>query len=159
MRRSPKSDTALDDLTALGRAVRQLHAARGGADSWVTLDLTMAQLKAFVLLVGSGGTRSGDLAAKLGVGPSAVTPIVDRLLELELAVRDFDSADRRIVWVRPTARARDLYNHLLQASREVLAEILDEIPASERAAVADALAQLARAAGLVLQRSETTVPA
>ena len=159
MPRAPKPDTALDDLIAFGRAVRQLQCARGGADSWVTLDLTMAQLKALVLLVGSGGAKSGELAAKLGVRPSAVTPIVDRLLEVELAVRDFDTTDRRIVWVRPTARALQLYNYLLQASREVLTEILDEIPDSERAAVAGALAHMTRAASRVLQRLESTVPA
>jgi DNA-binding MarR family transcriptional regulator len=159
MPQSSVSDTSLDDLIALGGCIRQLQIARGGASSWLNLDLTMAQLKALILLVGSGGAKTGDLAARLGIRPSAVTPLVDRLLALKLAVRALDSADRRIVWVRPTTRAQHLYSDLVQASRALYTEILEELPDSERAVVATALAQLASAASRVLQRSEETVPA
>ena len=159
MPQSSLSDTALDDLVALGGCIRQLQIARGGASSWLNLDLTMPQLKALIMLVGSGGARTGTLATSLGIRPSAVTPLVDRLLKLKLAVRALDSGDRRIVWVRPTTRARHLYSDLVQASRALYTEILEEVPDSERAVVASALAQLASAASRVLRRSEEAISA
>ena len=66
----------------------------------------MAQLKAMMLIVQTGGVRSRELADGLGIAPSAATPLVDRLVEQKLARRDDDTADRRIIWIRPTPKRR-----------------------------------------------------
>jgi DNA-binding MarR family transcriptional regulator len=42
----------------------------------------------------------GELASKLGVGVSAATALVDRLVERDVLERESDPADRRVVRVR-----------------------------------------------------------
>jgi len=70
--------------------------------AWSDLDLTMAQLKALIAITGTGGLTGRDLAERLGIGPSAVTPLVDRLVAHGYVRREEDATDRRITWARPT---------------------------------------------------------
>ena len=80
--------------------MRALHAF--DRPGWGDLDLTMSQLKTIMLLVETGGLSGRDLAERLGIGPSAVTALVDRLVQRGYARREEDRADRRVSWARPT---------------------------------------------------------
>jgi DNA-binding MarR family transcriptional regulator len=113
---------------------------------WAELELTMAQLKALFAITATGGLTGRDLAERLGIGPSAVTPLVDRLVAHGYVRREEDAADRRITWARPTAPARALFDRLSAANREHFEQVLTGLEPAELATVRAALELLARAA-------------
>jgi len=63
------------------------------------LGLNAAEHKALGFIIRQGPMPAGALAPLLGVGPSAVTGIVDRLQRAGYVSRDVDPADRRRVLV------------------------------------------------------------
>lgn len=140
------------DLVRLLQILRAIHVSRGERP-WLLLDLTMAQLKAVMLLVRTGGVRSRELADGLGIQPSATTPLVDRLVAAKLARREADPTDRRVIWIRPAPKAQTVHDQFLDANEQLLAEVLRELPASARAAVEDSVRLLADAAARVLART------
>jgi len=113
---------------------------------WGDLDLTMSQLKTIMLLVETGGLTGRDLAERLGIGPSAVTALVDRLVQRDYARREEDRADRRVSWARPTSKATGLFERLHATHRERLAEVLATLAPEELALVARAITTLELAA-------------
>jgi DNA-binding MarR family transcriptional regulator len=124
--------------------MRALHAL--DRPGWGDLDLTMSQLKTILLLVETGGLTGRDLAERLGIGPSAVTALVDRLVLRGYARREEDRADRRVSWARPTERAIELFERLHATHRERLAEVLAGLTPEELACVVDAITILELAA-------------
>ena len=124
--------------------MRALHAL--DRPGWGDLDLTMSQLKTIMLLVETGGLTGRDLAEKMGIGPSAVTALVDRLVQRQYVRREEDRADRRVSWARPTSKATDLFERLHATHRERLAEVLVTLSFEELALVAQAISTLERAA-------------
>src|SRR6476620_560903 len=128
--------TCTAQLTRLVGTLREIQFCRGERP-WLLLDLTMAQLKAMMLIVQTGGVRSRELADGLGIAPSAATPLVDRLVEQKLARRVDDPADRRIVWIHPTPKAETIYNELLDMNEQILADVLKELSAADHKAVKD----------------------
>ena len=141
------------DLHRLVQALRAIQMTRGQLP-WRYLDLSMAQLKAVMLLGRTGRTRSRELADGLGIAPSAATPLVDRLVEQKLAKREDDPADRRIVWILPTSKALTVYDELLHMSQDVLDDVISEVPAKDRKAVRESVQLLADAANRVLAKDK-----
>jgi DNA-binding MarR family transcriptional regulator len=119
---------------------RNLHAIE--KPPWVDVDLTMSQLKAIFLVVESGGLSGRVLGERLGVTPSAVTALVDRLVQRGYVRREEDLADRRISWARPTALAQDLFERLHASHRQQLEDTLALLDSEELAEVDRALAVL-----------------
>jgi DNA-binding MarR family transcriptional regulator len=144
---------AVATLIAFEQTVRMLQGASVDA-SWLGLDLTMAQLKAVLILARTGGLPSRAVGDRLRIRPSAVTPLVDRLVALRLARREHDARDRRIIYVRPTAKAIALQDSLLRTSRAVISRVIDAVPAAERTAVTHAVTVLLDSATHVLARTQ-----
>jgi DNA-binding MarR family transcriptional regulator len=140
-------------LLSLGQALRALQAVRGGDKSWLALNLTMAQFKALLLVADTGGLTSRDLSRSLGIGPSAVTSLVDRLVDRKLVRREDDPEDRRVAWIRPTSKALGLRDKLLETNRSVWTEILENLPISDREHVHQTCTRLVQTAQGVLARS------
>ena len=149
----PSRDRASADLLRFVQTVRSISIGRGD-HPWLWLDLTMAQLKAVMVLVSTGGVRSRELADGLGIAPSAATPLVDRLIEQKLARREDDAKDRRIVWIRPGPKAQAVHDQLLEASEQVLADVLKELPSAVRTDVKECVRLLADAATRLLERDK-----
>jgi DNA-binding MarR family transcriptional regulator len=63
-------------------------------------DMTMAQMRALMAVGYESGCTMGELASRLGIGVSAATGLVDRLVERGALERESDPADRRVVRVR-----------------------------------------------------------
>jgi DNA-binding MarR family transcriptional regulator len=124
--------------------MKALHAM--DRPGWGDLDLTMSQLKTIMLLVETGGLTGRDLAERLGIGASAVTSLVDRLVQRGYARREEDRADRRVSWARPTERATELFERLHATHRERLAEVLATLSSDELAMVVQAMTTLELAA-------------
>lgn len=143
--------TCTAQLTQLVGRLREIQFCRGDRP-WLLLDLTMAQLKAMMLVVQSGGVRSRELADGLGIAPSAATPLVDRLVEQKLVRREDDADDRRIIWIRPTPKAQALHDQLLHTNEQVLADVIEALPAELRPKVQESVRLLLESAERVLQR-------
>lgn len=143
----------LDTLLSLVCTLRSLQLT-GRDHPWLALSISMAQVKTLLLLLQTGGLPTRGLADRLGVGASAVTSLVDKLVDQKFVRRDPDPNDRRIIWVRPTAKALALWEKLMEANRAALAEVLDEIPVRERGAMQDCLQRLIDAAGRVAARGQ-----
>ena len=126
------------------RFMKALHAL--DRPGWGDLDLTMSQLKTIMLLVETGGLTGRELAERLGIGASAVTSLVDRLVQRGYARREEDRADRRVSWARPTERATELFERLHATHRERLAEVLATLTTEELAQVVQAMTTLELAA-------------
>ena len=152
----PRTLTATKCTDALSQLVRMFRAIQisQGHHPWLLLDMTMAQLKAVMLLTQSGGLRSRELADGLDIAPSAATPLVDRLVDQKLARREPDADDRRIIWIRPTPKSVTLYDQLMQqTNRPVLEDVLAELPKEARQKVYDSMLLLLEAAQRVMERA------
>ncbi len=114
--------------------------------AWMTVDLTMPQLKALMFVARNNGAPSGQIARRLGVGLSTITGIVDRLAEQDMVTRQEDPDDRRITRVRPTARGRALVDELMQYRNEAIQAVLSQLDAAQLQVVESAFTSLADAA-------------
>jgi DNA-binding MarR family transcriptional regulator len=136
---------------------RNLHAIE--KPPWIDVDLTMSQLKAIVSVVESGGLSGRVLGEKLGITPSAVTALVDRLVQRGYVRREEDLADRRISWARPTALAQDLFERLHASHRQQLENTLELLTADELATVDQALVALRDAsARRLVDQAPSSIP-
>lgn len=124
--------------------MKALHAL--DRPGWGDLDLTMSQLKTIMLLVDTGGLNGRDLAERLNIGPSAVTALVDRLVQRGYARREEDRADRRISWARPTEKSTELFERLHATHRERLGEVLATMAPDQLELVRTAITTLELAA-------------
>jgi DNA-binding MarR family transcriptional regulator len=97
---------------------------------WLSLDLTMAQLKALFALAGGGPMPVGALGQALGVQLPAASHAADSLVRLELARRYEDPEDRRRTFVELTPRAQTLIEAMREGRRGLfrgwLAELSDD---------------------------------
>ncbi len=113
---------------------------------WFELDLTMAQLKVLIYLFVVEGASMGDLAGAMGVALSSVTPVIDRLVQRDLAVRGENPADRRVVLVELSERGRDFAQDLYRTGRVQWQTILDRLSNDELRVVDRAMTIIHRAA-------------
>ena len=96
---------------------------------WLSLDLTMPQLKVVLLLFLNGPERMGTIASALGVSLATATGVVDRLVEKDMMTREGDPRDRRIVLIRLSDQGEKLITGLWQLARgnaELLLKMLDQ---------------------------------
>lgn len=115
-------------------------------DVWMGLPLTMAQLKSLFFISNQGSTNSGKLAAALGVTPTNVTGIIDRLVKQGLVSRTEDMQDRRVLLLQATGTGEKLVAKLRERRRSYLSEVLARLSVDELATLAQGINLLARAA-------------
>jgi DNA-binding MarR family transcriptional regulator len=109
----------------LEQCSRTFHTfSRTTAAEWLHLDLSMAQLKALFLLMHEQPLTIGTLADRLGIGMSAGSHLVDRLVQEELVERSEDPANRRRTLLRLTPSAEALVTRLQQGRTEQLRRCL-----------------------------------
>jgi DNA-binding MarR family transcriptional regulator len=114
-------------------------------DAWMHLHLGIGQLKALFFISNRGSTTTGKLATALGVTPTNVTGIIDRLLEKELITRTGDPDDRRVLLLRTTTPGDELVTELRQKRRERMTELFNRLSDEEAAFVAQALKIMVKA--------------
>ena len=138
------AEPSLDALADLHEAYfRRLRAA--SLPAWLRLNLSVPQLRLLHVLVYDGPQLSGSLAQALGVTPSTVTGLCDRLIERGLARRAEDTADRRCTRVFATDEGHALVTEHFSSTREQLLRILEHLTPTERGLVEQALEVLVRA--------------
>jgi DNA-binding MarR family transcriptional regulator len=114
-------------------------------DVWMSLPITIAQLKSLFFISNQGSTNLGKLAAALGVTPANVTGIVDRLVEHDLVSRKENVQDRRMLLLRTTSKGEKLVANLRERRRSHLSEILARLSVDELATLAQGLTSLVKA--------------
>ncbi len=135
----------IEEITELQRQLRRaLRQHR--PEAWMELNLTPAQLKSLFFISREGSTNSRKLAAALGVTPSNMTGIVDRLVEQGLVSRQENPEDRRMLLLRATEEGEALLARLRESRISQLSGLLAHLSLEELATLAQALSSLVRAA-------------
>jgi DNA-binding MarR family transcriptional regulator len=122
-----KDDLVRSTLKLTDKAFRELFPIL--PKEWLSLDLTMPQLKVVLLLFTNGPERMSTIASALGVSLATATGVVDRLVEKDMVTREGDPNDRRIVLIRLSGKGEKLLAGLWQLARvntEALLKALDQ---------------------------------
>jgi DNA-binding MarR family transcriptional regulator len=113
---------------------------------WMSLSLTISQLKVLFFISNQGSATSGKLAAALGVTPTNVTGIVDRLVKQGLISRTEDIRDRRVLSLRATEKGKELVADLRARRRDYLSAVLARIEIDDLTRLAQGLTAFVKAA-------------
>jgi DNA-binding MarR family transcriptional regulator len=114
--------------------------------AWMELNITIPQLRSLFFIANHGTTNFTKLAAALGVTPSNVTGIVDRLLEQGLVSRQENQEDRRQLILRVTDKGENIVTGLRDRRARHISEILSHLTQEELNTIYKGLGILARAA-------------
>ena len=90
----------------------------------LSADITVAQLRVLLILLTDGPSRMSAIASILGVALSTATGIVDNLVKKELAVREADPNDRRLVICKLTPAGQELMNGLWRSGEFQMERLL-----------------------------------
>jgi len=124
---------------------------------WAERGLTVPTLKVLFLLRDSPGMPAGMLAQRLGVTPSTITGLVDRLVAQGLVRREEDARDRRLVRNYLTMDGLGLAGDVQRQAREEVLRILAALDDEQLRLVRAALEQLLAAARRVEARDRVSV--
>jgi DNA-binding MarR family transcriptional regulator len=134
-------------VDALLAASRALMSAAARSIVEVERDLTLVQWRALVVVATRGPQRAGDLAEQLGVRPSSLTGLCDRLEAKGLVRRDPAPASRREVLVVATADGERIVRSVMRRRRREIERTIAALSPQQCHAIADAMGAFARAAG------------
>ena len=133
-------------VDAVLRASRVLVAVAVRSLAAVDHDVTLPQYRALVVLASRGPQRPTALAEALGVHPSTITRLCDRLVAKRLVQRAESATNRREVSIRLTPKGRRLVDAVTERRRVEIAEIVARVPARGQATMVHALHALGEAA-------------
>jgi DNA-binding MarR family transcriptional regulator len=138
---APETAEVLQAATRVlsGVALRSLDAL----DSAVTLP----QFRLLAVLADLGPVPSGRAARALGLDPSTVTRLADRMVAAGHVARGTEPQHRGVVTLKLTASGRGLVAAAAAWRRQELARILARLAPEDQEAVASALELLVGAAG------------
>jgi DNA-binding MarR family transcriptional regulator len=109
--------------------------------------VTLPQFRLLAVIGDLEPVPSGQAARALGLDPSTVTRLADRLVAAGHVARGGDSRHRGVVTLALTASGRELVDEASAWRQRELARIMGRLAPAERAAVTNALGLLVRAAG------------
>jgi DNA-binding MarR family transcriptional regulator len=136
----------VDDVLTATRALIALSTRSLGE---LAADLSAAQYRTLVVLASRGPQRQVDLAHHLGVEPSSLGRMCERLLRKGFIRRRRTRTDRRSVLVSLSTEGRQVVDEATAARRTVIRAALAELPPDQQRAAGIALRALSRAAGEV----------
>lgn len=146
--------SATQTQAAEGQAVQAfLLAARAlvgvAARSLVVLEgrVSIPQFRLLVVLAEHGTLQSAVAAAKLGVNPSSVTRLADRLVAAKLIRREPSPTSRSVVCLTLTPSGKRLVAKVMKRRLEEVSRILANIPGAELPQVIRAMEIFSAAAG------------
>jgi DNA-binding MarR family transcriptional regulator len=122
--------------------------------AWADLGLTVPTLKVLFLLREQPGMPAGLLAQKLGVTPSTITGLVDRLVTQDLVRRDEDPRDRRLVRNYLTTQGGSTVGDIQRQARDLVSQVIAELDDTQLERLCCALEDLIEAS----RRVETRAP-
>jgi DNA-binding MarR family transcriptional regulator len=113
---------------------------------WIDSGLTITQLRSLFLIADKGRTNFRKLAEALGVTPSNVTGIVDRLEEQGLVRRTQNPEDRREMTLQATDKGEALISSLKEAGMKEMTRILSLLSVEELSSLTRGLSAFIEAA-------------
>lgn len=131
-------------LAGYARLVELLSAAR--TPEFPDPHVTMAQMRVLMLLSAVGEARMSDLAHQLGIAPSTLSSLVDRLVEANLANRRDDARDRRHVLVSLAPAGARMLAQFNELGADALRRLLEQISEEDLVTVNQAIELLVAAA-------------
>ncbi len=137
--RRPLEEEILGLFHALMRHVAESH-----APEFLGVDITMSQAKALYLLSVRPGATMSSIAAELGVGASAVSGLVDRLVALGYVERREDPDDRRQQLVTITDTGTATLDRMREMRSQVTLRLLKGLGDDELEAFRSSLIALDR---------------
>ena len=138
-----------DQLQAFTQALRRLGVLFmrvAGQQSTAHDTFSKQELLALGVLGISGACRMGEIAEHLGVGQSAVTPLVDRLEAQGVVQRRRSDEDRRVWLVALTDKGEGVVAAEDEVYQRVATEMLAPLSASERSMLISLLERVGTAA-------------
>jgi DNA-binding MarR family transcriptional regulator len=130
-------------LEAIGR-LAELSRCQGGW--WLSLDMSMRQVKAIFVLAIHGTVSVGKLGRILDLAEPTASLLVDDLVSKGLAVRETDPLDRRRTLVELTQEGASLVDRLQQTRDENVIRWLGSLEEDDLQAVLLGLEAILRAA-------------
>ena len=106
---------------------------------WLSVDLTMSQLKIVLLLFIDGPARVSALASALEVSLATTTGITDRLVHQELIVRGDDPEDRRAVVCSLSEKGRELVTRLWELGQSRTRNLLGKMTPQKLMIISEAM--------------------
>jgi DNA-binding MarR family transcriptional regulator len=113
----------------------------------MAMNLTRAQLKSLFYIGREKDANFRKLATALGLSPSNLTGIIDRLVAQGLVTRNDDQGDRRVVILRVTEKGEALIVDLREQRAKQISTILEYMSSEE-------LLVLAKGYSLLLKSAE-----
>ncbi|MDI6893651.1 MAG: MarR family transcriptional regulator [Bacillota bacterium] len=107
--------------------------------------ITLSQCHALGELAAQEGLTPGELAARLGVDPSAVTRITDALVQQGLVRREGDPSDRRVVRLMLTPEGGHLWAQVQETMLDRSRSLLGLLPPHRQVVVLRALEHVVEA--------------
>ena len=143
-------ELALGDAEVLQAATRMLAGvALRSLDALDALDaaVTLPQFRLLAVLADLGPVPTGQAARTLGLDPSTVTRLADRMVTAGHVARGTDPRHRGVVTLKLTPSGQDLVAAADSWRRRELAQLMTRLTTAERQTVTTALGLLVRAAG------------
>ncbi|HEY4331874.1 MAG TPA: MarR family transcriptional regulator [Ilumatobacteraceae bacterium] len=106
--------------------------------------LDSGQMDTLDALVRKSSWRMSDLAEALRVDPSTATRAVQRLVKVNLAERNADSGDGRVVVVNATDAGRAVHRDVDRRRGYVISQLMSAFTVAERAVLADLMSRFVR---------------
>jgi DNA-binding MarR family transcriptional regulator len=131
-------DRLVADIMAARQRLQRVF-AYDRSDPLFNSHLTLTQIKILMLLARHGSVSGGELAGLLGVGPAALSGMIDRLVAQDLVARTEDLHDRRVRRITLTQAGSELIGGILDAGAEQLRKVLSRLSDEELATVARAM--------------------
>jgi DNA-binding MarR family transcriptional regulator len=144
---APVPDTESELVEALVSASRVMVALAARSVADLHPEVTLPQFRALVVLASRGPQRVVDIAAELGVYPSAGTRMCDRLVRKKLIRRYRATGDRREVRLTLAPAGRQLVDAVMTHRRGEMTRLVKNMPQRSHRPVAKALRALAEGAG------------
>ncbi|OBB74149.1 MarR family winged helix-turn-helix transcriptional regulator [Mycobacterium sp. 852014-52144_SCH5372336] len=136
-----------EQVESVMRASRALVGITAASISTVDDVVTVPQLRVMMMIATRGAVNLAAVAAGLQVSASNASRICDRLLKIGMVDRRDDPADRRHIALTLTPDGQVLIDRVIHHRRIAIRQILREMPATQREALAMAFDAFATVAG------------
>ncbi len=134
-------------ITAIIESLRRFNRdmRRQTMGVWMETNITMPQMRVLFYIFNHGTTNFTRLASALGVTPSNITGIIDRLVEQGFVSRQENPEDRRQLILSLTDKGQNIVTGLRESRARRISEILERLSPEELAAVRRGFEILAQA--------------
>jgi len=106
---------------------------------WLSVDLTMPQLKIVLLIFTDGPARVSTLASALGVSLATTTGITDRMVQHDLIARGSDPEDRRAVVCSLSEKGKELITRLWELKQSRVRSLLEKMTPPKLEIISEAM--------------------